>query len=118
MTAPSMLSTRDRSLGFRNPVQWPALVLLALIRIYQRILSPVLPVLTMGRCGCRFSPTCSHYAAEAIQVHGAVRGIGLALVRLVKCTPLHPGGDDPVPSKNTDRAKLKRPRDLRCVAVR
>lgn len=75
----------------------PAGLLLLLIRIYQRTLSPALPILTLGRCGCRFAPTCSHYAAEAIRIHGALRGSALALVRLVKCTPLHPGGLDPVP---------------------
>ncbi|MBL9209686.1 MAG: membrane protein insertion efficiency factor YidD, partial [Opitutaceae bacterium] len=57
--------------------------------------------LTAGACGCRFSPTCSHYAAEAIRTHGAVVGVGLAAIRLVKCTPLHPGGVDPVPPRRT-----------------
>lgn len=77
----------------------PAAALLACIRLYQRTLSPVLPVLTLGQCGCRFSPTCSHYAAEAIRTHGALRGVALAAIRLVKCTPLHPGGFDPVPPR-------------------
>ena len=80
----------------------PAMLLVGLIRIYQRTVSPALPVLTMGRCGCRFSPTCSHYAVEAIRTHGAVAGLALAMVRLVKCTPLHPGGFDPVPGKEKD----------------
>jgi len=74
-------------------------VLVGLIRVYQRTLSPLLPVLTAGACGCRFSPTCSHYAADAIRTHGAVSGVGLAAIRLVKCTPLHPGGFDPVPPR-------------------
>ena len=77
----------------------PSRALVALIRLYQRTLSPALPVITMGRCGCRFSPTCSHYAADAIRTHGALAGAGLALVRLAKCTPLHPGGFDPVPPR-------------------
>jgi putative membrane protein insertion efficiency factor len=76
----------------------PAARLLGLIALYQRVLSPALPVLTLGRCGCRFSPTCSHYAADAIRVHGAITGTWLAAVRLAKCTPLHPGGFDPVPA--------------------
>jgi uncharacterized protein len=75
----------------------PASSLVLLIRIYQHTLSPALPILTMGRCGCRFAPTCSHYAVDAIRTHGVVRGVGLAVIRLVKCTPLHPGGLDPVP---------------------
>lgn len=85
----------------RAPLRLPALVLLGLIRVYQRTLSPLLPVLTAGACGCRFYPTCSHYAAEAIRTHGALAGSWLALVRLVKCTPLHPGGTDPVPPRRS-----------------
>lgn len=77
----------------------PARLLLGLIRLYQRTLSPALPVLTLGACGCRFSPTCSHYAAEAIRTHGALSGTTLAVRRLLKCTPLHPGGHDPVPAR-------------------
>ncbi|MBU1049754.1 membrane protein insertion efficiency factor YidD [Candidatus Bipolaricaulota bacterium] len=61
------------------------------IRVYQRVLSPLLP----NRC--RFYPTCSHYAVEAIEKHGAIRGLWLATKRILKCHPLHPGGFDPVP---------------------
>jgi putative membrane protein insertion efficiency factor len=61
------------------------------IRVYQRVLSPLLP----NRC--RFTPTCSHYAVEAIEKHGAFRGLWLATKRILKCHPLHPGGFDPVP---------------------
>ncbi|PAW63324.1 MAG: membrane protein insertion efficiency factor YidD [Opitutia bacterium Tous-C1TDCM] len=77
----------------------PAGLLIFLIRIYQHTLSPALPVLTMGRCGCRFHPTCSHYAVDALKTHGLLAGSWLAAVRLVKCTPLHPGGPDPVPPR-------------------
>jgi uncharacterized protein len=77
----------------------PSRALLVLIRLYQRTLGPALPVVTLGGCACRFTPTCSHYAAEAIRQHGALRGVWLALRRLVKCTPLHPGGFDPVPPR-------------------
>ncbi len=65
--------------------------LLAAIRFYSRVISPALPP------RCRFYPTCSAYAAEAIERHGAVRGTWLAVRRLVKCAPWHPGGLDPVP---------------------
>ena len=85
----------------RAPLRLPAVILLGLIRLYQNTLSPLLPVITVGACGCRFSPTCSHYAAEAIRTHGALAGIILAAIRLVKCTPLHPGGIDPVPPPRT-----------------
>lgn len=64
---------------------------LALIQIYQWCVSPFLGV------RCRFYPSCSAYAAEAIQQHGALRGLWLALCRLARCHPLHPGGFDPVP---------------------
>lgn len=64
---------------------------LAAIRLYQLTLSPYI-----GR-QCRFHPTCSHYAAEAIEQHGLIRGGWLALRRLGRCHPFHPGGIDLVP---------------------
>ena len=72
----------------RRPVRH---ALLAAIRFYSRAISPALPP------RCRFYPTCSAYAAEAIERHGAARGAWLALRRLLKCAPWHPGGVDPVP---------------------
>src|SRR5690606_32807800 len=60
--------------------QIPARILLGAIWLYQRTLSPALPILTLGRCGCRFSPTCSHYAADAVRQHGALRGTRLAVL--------------------------------------
>lgn len=92
----------------------PRRLLLALIALYQRTLSPVLPVITLGACACRFSPSCSHYAAEAIRRHGTLAGGRLAVIRLLKCTPLHPGGCDPVPPIGDWRA----PRAPLCRAVR
>ena len=77
----------------------PARALLACLWLYQRTLSPALPALFGPACGCRFSPTCSHYAAAAVRTHGALAGPWLAVRRLVKCTPLHPGGYDPVPPR-------------------
>jgi putative membrane protein insertion efficiency factor len=65
--------------------------LLAVIGFYSRAISPALPP------RCRFQPTCSAYAAEAISRHGAARGGWLAVRRLAKCAPWHPGGYDPVP---------------------
>lgn len=69
--------------------------LLAAIGFYSRAVSPALPP------RCRFAPTCSAYAAEAIERHGAARGTWLALRRLAKCAPWHPGGWDPVPGTGT-----------------
>jgi uncharacterized protein len=75
----------------------PRHVLLGLLWLYRRVFSPVLPVVFGPACGCRFHPTCSVYAAQAVQGYGALLGSWLALRRLLKCHPLHPGGFDPVP---------------------
>jgi putative membrane protein insertion efficiency factor len=64
---------------------------LALIRLYQRWISPVTPP------SCRFFPSCSEYAAQAVTQYGLLRGTWLALRRLLRCHPFHPGGYDPVP---------------------
>jgi putative membrane protein insertion efficiency factor len=69
-----------------------AQVLAALITGYRKFISPFLGA------RCRFYPSCSAYALEAIQVHGAGRGSWLAVRRLSKCHPFHPGGLDPVPT--------------------
>jgi putative membrane protein insertion efficiency factor len=66
--------------------------LLAVVGFYSRAISPALPP------RCRFHPTCSAYAAEAIERHGAARGSWLALRRILKCAPWHPGGVDLVPA--------------------
>ena len=66
-------------------------LLLAAVGFYSRAISPALPP------RCRFHPTCSAYAAEAIERHGAARGSWLAARRLLKCAPWHPGGVDLVP---------------------
>ena len=63
----------------------------ALLLAYKRLISPLLPP------ACRFHPTCSEYAREAVLRHGLVRGTGLFLRRLARCHPFHPGGIDPVP---------------------
>jgi uncharacterized protein len=66
-------------------------VLRGLIRAYQLLISPLLPP------SCRYEPSCSHYAAEAIAVHGSLRGSWLALCRLLRCHPWGGSGYDPVP---------------------
>lgn len=71
-------------------------LLLLLLRAYQLGISPFL-----GQ-NCRFYPTCSTYAVEAINEYGAVKGGFLAAKRLCKCHPWHPGGLDPVPKKATE----------------
>ncbi|MCX6609938.1 MAG: membrane protein insertion efficiency factor YidD [Acidobacteria bacterium] len=67
------------------------LLLIAILKIYKRVISPMLP------SACRFHPTCSVYAMEAIDRHGAMRGTGMAISRICKCHPFHAGGFDPVP---------------------
>jgi putative membrane protein insertion efficiency factor len=69
----------------------PRRLLAALIRVYQRLLSPALPP------SCRFHPSCSQYALEAVTRYGALKGGWLAARRLARCHPFHPGGFDPVP---------------------
>ncbi len=71
-------------------------VLVAPIMVYRRVISPLKPTPS-----CRFHPTCSSYAQDAILTHGAFRGGWLALRRVAKCHPWHPGGLDPVPPKSS-----------------
>ncbi|AMW27403.1 MULTISPECIES: membrane protein insertion efficiency factor YidD [Arthrospira] len=69
-------------------------ILIGLIRGYKSLISPVLPP------ACRFYPTCSEYAMEAIDRFGIFRGGWMAIARILRCHPLHPGGYDPVPPKD------------------
>ena len=69
----------------------PKTVLMGLLRGYKRVLSPMLPP------SCRYVPTCSEYAAEAIERYGALRGSALAIWRVLRCHPFVRGGYDPVP---------------------
>jgi putative membrane protein insertion efficiency factor len=69
----------------------PARFLAGLLRFYKRFISPLLPP------ACRFYPTCSEYAREAVVKYGALKGAKLAVFRLLRCHPFHPGGIDPVP---------------------
>ena len=66
-------------------------IIVALVRLYQKLISPLVGP------RCRFHPTCSDYAVEAIRTHGAARGSWLALKRIGHCHPWHEGGFDPVP---------------------
>jgi len=72
-------------------------IMLAAIRIYRRWISPILPG------SCRFAPTCSTYAHQALERHGAWRGALLTARRLLRCHPFHPGGYDPVPEKTVSK---------------
>ncbi len=69
-------------------------MIIGLIRFYQIAISPLKPP------SCRFYPTCSHYGLEAVKRFGPFKGGWLAVRRITKCHPFHPGGFDPVPEKN------------------
>jgi putative membrane protein insertion efficiency factor len=100
MTAPSIaepVSSEQRRPGRA------ARLLLALVRFYRTAISPALPP------SCRYTPSCSAYAVEAIEVHGAARGGYLAVRRLLRCHPFHAGGHDPVPSPVAPAGSMSRP---------
>ncbi len=79
--------------------------MLAAVRFYRRFISPLLPA------ACRFEPTCSQYALDAIEMHGALKGGWLTFRRLLRCQPFSRGGFDPVPVPDTlpgDRTDVSR----------
>ena len=86
MTSTAQLETKARP----SAAAW---VLILLLNGYRRFVSPLLGA------RCRFYPSCSAYALEAVQLHGAVRGSWLAVRRLSRCHPFHAGGLDPVPAR-------------------
>ncbi|ALE75535.1 hypothetical protein FRP1_26380 [Pseudonocardia sp. EC080625-04] len=86
---------RPRSLGARAAV--------GAVRWYQVWISPNLMP------SCRFHPSCSAYAVEALGVHGLIRGLGLTTWRLLRCAPWHPGGWDPVPPRRRRRGRRRPP---------
>lgn len=88
-TAPAGTPSRESTVVARG--------LMLAVRAYQVALSPALHTLAGPGAGCRFSPTCSHYAMEALGTHGALHGTSLAARRILRCHPWHPGGHDPVP---------------------
>lgn len=77
-------------------------IFLGLIKIYKTFISPFLPG------ACRFHPTCSEYAYEAIKRYGAFRGGWLGIKRISRCHPLNPGGIDPVPDLDNKEKKIPR----------
>ncbi|MBV9438717.1 MAG: membrane protein insertion efficiency factor YidD [Candidatus Eremiobacteraeota bacterium] len=75
---------------------------LGVLALYKQLISPLLPP------ACRFAPTCSRYAAEAIEKHGVCAGGTLALRRLLRCGPWHPGGFDPVPPAERTTSSVRK----------
>jgi putative membrane protein insertion efficiency factor len=91
-----------------NPVSRVLVVLLSLpIRAYRKLLSPLLP------SACRYHPTCSQYALDALAEHGPIYGLLLAMWRIVRCAPWGSYGFDPVPSRGSSPS----PKDARRSAV-
>ncbi|MBY0335994.1 MAG: membrane protein insertion efficiency factor YidD [Acetobacteraceae bacterium] len=70
-------------------------VLRGAVRTYQYTLRGVIG------CNCRFEPSCSHYALDALSTHGALRGTAMTASRILRCNPWHPGGYDPVPPRKS-----------------
>jgi uncharacterized protein len=85
---------QDRSAVHRFAIR----LILALVRGYQKLISPLFGP------SCRFHPTCSHYAITAVERFGVFKGCWLAAKRILKCHPLHAGGDDPVPEKHNEKS--------------
>lgn len=78
--------------------RWPAQAVIFVVEIYRQTISPLRPP------SCRFIPTCSRYAVDALAEYGLIRGGFLSAVRLAKCGPWHPGGWDPIPQRAAQRA--------------
>lgn len=87
--------------GLRALCRAPAVLCVALIRVYQRAISPMLGDV------CRYHPSCSRYAVGAISTHGVFKGVVLAARRLLRCTPLHAGGLDPVPPRGAWKPRIE-----------
>jgi putative membrane protein insertion efficiency factor len=83
-------------------MKWLTALLVLPIRIYQKVLSPLKPAT------CRFHPTCSHYAAEALTTHGPLKGLVLGTWRILRCQPFSREGLDPVPPKEDWRRPFRR----------
>lgn len=95
------VSTVDGAVTAEVTPAWPRRVAVAPIRVYQRWISPALPA------RCRYYPSCSAYAVQAIQVHGLAKGLVLAVWRILRCNPLTGGGVDHVPLPGRWRYELR-----------
>ena len=71
---------------------WIGKIAIGIVRAYQTVSRFLPPV-------CRYSPTCSEYMIQAIRIHGVFRGVGMGILRILRCHPFHPGGYDPVPPR-------------------
>lgn len=103
----SRLSNISEQINAFPPVRWVRWLLTALltvpIKIYQWFISPLLPKT------CRYYPTCSEYAIEALKVHGPLKGLIIGTKRILSCNPWGGHGNDPVPPKGTSILKILNP---------
>ena len=90
--------------SFKKIIKFP---FIALVRAYQVMISPYTPA------ACRYSPTCSHYAIEALENHGVLKGGRLALKRIFSCHPWGGSGYDPVPEKDLDEKENKKSNNIK-----
>ena len=103
-------SSQENQTNKQEKLSWPARILSGLILFYRKVISPLKPA-----C-CRFTPTCSAYALEALRVHGALYGSWLIVKRLLRCQPFGGSGYDPVPPKHEGPVfQIKRRRTLYAV---
>jgi putative membrane protein insertion efficiency factor len=94
----SSSAAHHSSVSARGPALWARMALVAPIVIYQRFVSPAMPR------RCKYEPTCSRYAVEALRDYGILRGLVLAGWRLLRCNPLSHGGYDPVSAQRVFRS--------------
>ena len=85
-----------------NPLHIPSWIIKKLIVVYQKLINPILHFFGGPYAGCRFSPSCSNYTLQAVETHGACKGVILGIWRICRCHPWSKGGHDPVP-KNTKK---------------
>lgn len=96
LEAEATSAATTRAYGLLWAAGWPVRALvLSMLGLYRRLVSPLLGP------RCRFYPSCSAYAEEAVRVHGAAKGLALAVWRVLRCSPLTDGGVDPVPLRGT-----------------
>ena len=93
-----------RSPTFSPTLSPPTRLLIAALRGYQAWLSPLFAALGAR---CRFEPSCSQYAVDAVQARGPLRGLGLAVWRLLRCNPFNAGGYDPAPEQQAERPGMR-----------
>ena len=86
-------------------------ILILLVRVYRWVLSPAKTVFFGPGARCRFTPSCSEYALEALRRHGACRGVWLAMCRIGRCHPWNEGGHDPVPDRTPGQLEARSSKD-------